>query len=267
MQEHIEEHHLRSETKVSPFLKAKQFISEHQTASIVALFLLLPVLVIGTVAAFINVSTKKAESTMALTPTPTMVVQNVDEGDDMVEVEATPTTTSKLTVTPTKKATTTPKPSSSTTTAPTATTGPTSTPTQKLANVYFHSVVCNYAEGASGSATIKRLDDVTFTSSSEMPNTATCDVVFQNSEETETGEITYVVLSDSDQHKKNDVGKLKKGNYPSGEYKSYQEIITLKKTSGSHELKFEINPEQNGQRLFNESNYSDNVRSIKYKVQ
>jgi hypothetical protein len=262
----MEEFETTSEVKTThakPFWKSKLvFFQEHQTASIVGLFLLLPILVVGIFAGFIQMRNSSDSNSAEVTATPTPLVTKAADSVSPTPMAVSTIASGKPTTKPTATLKVTSKPTTGT---PAPTTSATATPQQKLSNVYFHSVVCNYVDPtASGSASIKRLDDVTFANAAAVPSTATCDVIFQNAEDTETGDIKYTVYSDNDQQKSTTVGKLKKGNYPTSEYKGYQEIVNLKSSTGSHEVKFELNPET---RTFQETSYSDNYKAIKYKVQ
>lgn len=236
----------------APSLKKrwKTLVEEHPTALIIGSFILLPFVIFGIVLLGLrlkNGSTGSAE----LTPTPIVSsTPRPTESEDEEEEDLEPTDTPKKT--PTK--TSTPKPTTSVTATPNATAAPT-----KQANLYFQAISCTYI--ASGSA-IANLENATIPSAN-VPDTATCKVIFQNSEDVETGDIWYMVNSDNDQHKKANVGKLKKGNYPTSEFKEFDEVITLKKNTGSHELKFELNHDK----TFSESKYDDNYRPIKYTVQ
>lgn len=234
----------------------KKFIEQHPTALIISGFILLPFIIFGIVLLGLRVKNGSSNE-VAITPTPTISISPTVSEEPSEEPDPTSTpTTAKKTGTPT------PKTSPKATTAATATPGSTATPAPtKQANLYFHFISCTYVPTASGSASTK-LDNTTFSGSSAVPDTALCQVVFQNSEDVETGEIWYRVISDSDKTERA-VGKLKKGNYPNSEFKEYQEVVSLKKNAGQHEIKFEVN----FAKLFPESNFDDNSRSVKYTVQ
>lgn len=244
----------------------KAFVHKHQIPLTIAGFLLLPLIILGFVAlASWGGKTNEvpiAHEEVEITPTerPTATPEEEPEEEEP-------------TATPTKKLTGTPKLTASIT--------PTSAP--KLANLYFHKAECTFHPQTSVTATptpletptitstpvptptpseTKKLDGTTFANSSEVPSTARCSLVFQNVEDIETGDITYLIKTDSDQVKKENVGKLKKGNYPTSEFKEINENISLKTSTGSHSIKIELNPDK----TFSEANTGDNVFEAKYTV-
>lgn len=257
MQENFEEQSHQEFQKEMPKIsfvdKVKGYAHEHPTLMIVGGFALLPIIVVAVFALVFKMKDRSLQASNDLTPTPTSFLTSTPafsptpfEEDDVTPTKS-PTPTKKVSVTPTK----------SLTTSPTVTVTPSA-----LANIYFHSVKCTAPE-ASGSATVKDLDGLTYASASAMPSSATCEVIFQNSEDVETGEIYYRITMDDTEVKKANVGKLKKGNYPTGEYKGFTESVGLRTSTGDHKLKIELNPDKN----FSEANYNDNTYTATYKVQ
>jgi hypothetical protein len=253
--DHTAQPDLSPQPKLTPKERWNLLVEKHPTALIITAFILLPFLIFGVVLLGLKLKNVGSGSTADVTPSPTITISMAEENDDDEEEDEDedlePTNTPRTSTTPSRTPTT--KPTNAATNTPAAT----STPT-KQANLYFHSVSCTYT--ASGSATAN-LENASIPSDS-VPDTAHCDIVFQNSEDVESGEIRYQIHSDSDEQKKADVGKLKKGDYPNSEYKKFSEVLKLQKSTGTHELKFELNKDK----TFPESNYSDNTRIIKYTV-
>lgn len=231
------------------FQQLSIFVNDHQVPVIIGAFVSLPIIILGTFFLFSKLTSRSSSELATVTPTPSFTVTPFVSKTVTQEPEDTPepTATKKVTPSTTPKASSTPGPTSN----PTNTPGPTSTPT-KLANILFQSVNCV----ASGSAEKKKINDMTFTTT-EVPTTSTCEIEFKNTEDVETGDITYTVSSDSDQ-KKVTVGKLKKD-----ETKKVTEVVDLKKNTGSHYIKVLLNPDK----TFSETNYDDNSYQANYIVQ
>ncbi len=235
----------------------RAFIERHPTALIIGAFIILPFIVFGIVLLILRVK-NGASSDLSAIPTPTISI-----APTATSIAAQPTLavdtfpTIEPTDTPTKKPTAKPtaKPSTQPTSAPTATVTP-----QKKANLYFHYLNCNYVPTASGSAETK-LDGVTFASAAEVPSTALCSVVFQNNEDVRTGEIWYRITSGTEKSERAE-GTLGKGNYSVNEFKEYKEVVSLQKTTGEHEIRFELNYNK----LFEETSFDDNTKVVKYTV-
>lgn len=95
------------------------------------------------------------------------------------------------------------------------------------------------------------------------PTTIQCNLIFQNSESTETGNITFDVLYDGRTIKRENVGTLKKGNHPVSEFKDYGVTITdPNKDTGEHTVQVRINPDK----TFAESTFGDNTYTAKYTI-
>ncbi len=154
----------------------------------------------------------------------------------------------KVTPSPTSSS---PKPS------PSPSTGP-------LANLYFHKVACVVTNPSQGTSTEDQMhvSGKTYTKDAA-PTTIQCNLIFQNSENVETGNITFDVLYDGRTIKRENVGTLKKGNHPVSEFKDYGVTITdPSKDAGEHTVQVRINPDK----TFAESNFNDNTYTAKYTI-
>jgi len=214
-----------------------------QMMMVVGGFILLPIVILGGFFLYKNVASGNGSDELA------EVTQTVTQR--LLPTDAPTSTPIKTTGTPTPKVSATPAKS------------PTPTTPTKLANLYFHSSGCTYKEGSS-SASVRPTVSISgkeFTSST-VPDDITCTYIMQNGEDVETGEFKYVVTHDTTTVKTEDVGKLKKGNYPNSEFKSGEVKFDPFDTTGTHKIKIEINPDKK----FSESNTGDNVFEVSYKV-
>lgn len=217
-------------------------------------FVLLPILILGGLFVYRRVSagtsTQVVQDVSTLTPdVSSLITPNDDDQSANLPDQSknvTPTGTSR--------------PSS-----PTATKTPTvaATTASQLANVYFHTASCTYQEGSVSAAVrpTTTLNGKEFTAAT-LPSEVTCAFIFQNSEDVQTGEILYTVSQNGMSIKTEELGTLKKGNYPNSEYKSVQTTFVPASNLGTNTVKIELNPGKK----FAETNYSDNLFEVSYKV-